>query len=91
MSEFHIYNLGNLPLIIFKTNVGYIATPYISKEMAEKVGDIAAFTDGVKTKEAFVKGKIRKITKWAEDLGLREGMTVKRAMRILEEAETKST
>ncbi|MFH2107017.1 MAG: DUF1805 domain-containing protein [Candidatus Micrarchaeota archaeon] len=93
MDEFHfdgrIYatlkgNLGNLPLIVVKAKNGYIACSYIDKDTAEKVGDVAAFVSGVKNIDDFMKAKIRETTTWAEDLGIREGMSVKKALELMD-------
>lgn len=77
-------SLGNLPLIVVKAKHGYIACSYINKETAEKVGDIAAFVSGVKDIDDFMKAKIRGTTTWAEDMGIREGMSVKKALEIMD-------
>ncbi len=77
-------DIGNLPLIVVKAKKGYIACSYIDKETAEKVGDIAAFVSGVKCLEDLKKAKIRSTTTWAEDLGIREGMSVKKALEIMD-------
>jgi uncharacterized protein YunC (DUF1805 family) len=76
---------GNLPLIIYKGKKGYVASAYISTKTAEKVGDVAAITIGARNVEEFLKAKIKEVTVWAEDLGIREGMTVKKAIEILDE------
>jgi len=78
------HNIGNLPLIVVRAKNGYIACSYIDKETAEKVGDVAAFVSGVKSMDDFVKAKIRHTTTWAEDLGIREGMSVKKALELMD-------
>lgn len=83
------HNIGNLPLIVVKAKNGYIACSYIDKETAEKVGDVAAFVSGVKTMDDFMKAKIRHTTTWAEDLGIREGMSVKKALELMDLQEEK--
>ena len=77
-------NIGNLPLIVVKAKKGYIACSYIDRETAEKVGDIAAFVSGVKCIGDLKKAKIRQATTWAEDLGIREGMSVKKALELMD-------
>ncbi len=76
--------MGNLPLIVVKAKRGYIACSYIDKQTAEKVGDIAAFVSGVKNLDDLKKAKIREATTWAEDLGIREGMSVKKALELMD-------
>ena len=80
-------DIGNVPLIIVKAKKGYIACSYIDKATAEKVGDIAAFVSGVKNLEDLKKAKIRETTTWAEDLGIREGMSVKKALELMDVGE----
>jgi uncharacterized protein YunC (DUF1805 family) len=77
-------DIGNVPLIIVKAKKGYIACSYIDKATAEKVGDIAAFVSGVKSLDDLKKAKIRETTSWAEDLGIREGMSVKKALELMD-------
>ena len=77
-------DLGNLPLIVVKAKAGYIACSYIDKDTAEKVGDVAAFVSGVKNMDDFLRAKIRSTTTWAEDMGIREGMSVKKALEIMD-------
>jgi len=79
-------NLGNLPLIVVKAKKGYIACSYIDKDTAEKIGDVAAFVTGVKSVEDFLRAKVRTTTTWAEDIGIREGMSVKKALEIMDGA-----
>ena len=86
--DIFFYELGSLPLIVLKCKRGYIATTYISKDMAEKVGDVAGFVKGVKTIDDFMKAKLKETTTWGENAGIRDGMTVKRAMEILNSEET---
>ena len=76
--------IGNLPLIVVKAKSGYIACSYIDRETAEKVGDVAAFVSGVKNVDEFLRAKIRSTTTWAEDMGIREGMSVKKALEIMD-------
>lgn len=79
------FSLGNVPLLIIKAKKGYVACGYISKEAAEKFGDVAAFVTGVKTWEDFLKAKIKTFTVWADDLGIREGMSVKKALELMDQ------
>ena len=76
--------IGNLPLIVVRAKTGYVACSYIDKETAEKIGDVAAFVSGVKSMDDFMRAKIRQTTSWAEDLGIREGMSVKKALEIMD-------
>lgn len=86
MSRILMINLGNLPLFIYKSlkTPGYIASYYIDLNNADKVGDVAAVSHPARTKEEFLKAKLLGVTSWAEKLGLKSGMQVKRAIKILE-------
>ncbi len=84
--KYHAFQqtLGNLPMIVVKAKKGYIACSYINKETAEKVGDVAAFVSGVKNINDFLSAKIKCTTSWAEDLGIREGMSVRKALELMD-------
>jgi uncharacterized protein YunC (DUF1805 family) len=79
------FALGNVPLLIVKAKKGYVACSYISKDAAEKFGDVAAFVSGVKTFDELFKAKIKAFTTWADDLGIREGMSVKKALELMDQ------
>lgn len=79
--------LGNLPLIIVCAKRGYIACSYVDKATAEKVGDVAAFVSGVKEYSDFFNAKIKTTTSWAEDIGIREGMSVRKALELMSQEE----
>ncbi|MFN3910242.1 MAG: YunC family protein [Candidatus Anstonellaceae archaeon] len=78
------FELGNLPLLVLKCKKGYIACCYLDKKSAENLGDVAAFVPGVKSFDEMLKSKIRTMTAWAEEIGIREGMSVKKAIELLE-------
>jgi uncharacterized protein YunC (DUF1805 family) len=78
-------SIGNLPLIVVRAKHGYVACSYIDKETAEKIGDNAAFVSGVKNIDDFLRAKIRETTTWAEDIGVRKGMSVKKALELMDE------
>ncbi len=75
--------LGNIVLIVVKAKKGYISSSYLDIKTAEKVGDVAAVVRNAKSLNGFLRGKLDSVTMWAEDLGLRPGMSVKRAIKIL--------
>ncbi|OIO20801.1 hypothetical protein COV61_03560 [Candidatus Micrarchaeota archaeon CG11_big_fil_rev_8_21_14_0_20_47_5] len=78
------FELGNVPLLILKVKSGYVACSYIDKATAEKLGDIACFVSGVKSYDDMYKAKVKCATQWAEDLGIREGMSVKKALELID-------
>lgn len=73
-----------MPLLILKAKKGYVACSYLNKMSAEHLGDIAAFVPGVKSFEDLYCSKIRDMTAWAEEIGIREGMSVKKALEIMD-------
>lgn len=75
--------VGNIPIIVICAKHGYLSSSYLSIETADKVGDVAAVVRNAKDLEDFMKGKVDTVTSWAEDMGLRQGMSVKRAIKIL--------
>lgn len=75
--------LGTVPLLIIKAENGYVASTYIDYGAAEKLGDIACFVSNVKSFEDFEKAKVKQVTSWAEDLGIRPGMSIKKALEIM--------
>lgn len=79
--------IGNLTLIVVRAKRGYIACSYVSKDTAEKVGDVAAFVSGVKEYSDFFNAKIKGTTTWADDMGIREGMSVRKALEIMDTEE----
>jgi uncharacterized protein YunC (DUF1805 family) len=78
------FELGNMPLLILKCKKGYIACSYLDIKSAERMGDIAACVSGVKSFDELLKSKIKGMTVWAEEIGIREGMSVKKAIELLE-------
>ncbi len=79
-----IFPLGNVPLLVLKAKKGYVACSYIDRQTAEHLGDVAAFVSGVKSFEEMFRAKIRHMTAWAEELGVREGMSVKKALELMD-------
>ncbi len=76
--------IGNLTLIVVRAKRGYIACSYVNKATAEKVGDVAAFVSGVKNYSDFFNAKVKDTTTWADDLGIREGMSVRKALELMD-------
>jgi uncharacterized protein YunC (DUF1805 family) len=78
------YELGNKPLLILKAKKGYVACSYLDRSSAENLGDIAAFVCGVDSFEDLYTSKIKNMTAWAEEMGIREGMSVKKALELMD-------
>ncbi len=79
-----VYELGNAPLLILRAKSGYVACSYVDRHACERLGDVAAFVSGVRSFDDMLKAKIRNATQWAEDLGVREGMSVKKALELMD-------
>ena len=73
----------NVPLIIIKAAKGYVATTHLDKKKVEKLGEIACFISPIKSLGSLQKSKIKDVTSWAEEIGIKQGMTLKRALEIL--------
>ena len=79
-----LFSLGNMPLMVVKAKKGYVACAYLDKQNCEHLGDVAAFVSGVKDLDSFSHAKIKHMTVWAEEMGIREGMSVKKALEIMD-------
>ncbi len=73
----------NTPLIIIKAAKGYVATTHLDRKKIETLGEIACFISPVMKTNSLRKSKIKEVTSWAEDIGIKQGMTLKRALEIL--------
>ena len=73
----------NAPLIVIKASKGYVATTHLDKKKVESLGEIACFISPVMSLNSLKKAKIKDTTSWAEELGIKQGMTLKRALEIL--------
>lgn len=75
--------LGAKNLVIVRAPRGYIACGYISSDVAERLGDAAAFVSGVATIDDLLSAPIVKATSAAEARGVRCGMTATQALKYL--------
>lgn len=82
-----VFELGNMPLLVLKAKKGYVACSYLDRMSAEHLGDIAAFVCGVNSFDELYNSKIKNMTAWAEEMGIREGMSVKKALEIMDKHE----
>ena len=79
-----VFSLGNMPLLIVKARKGYIACSYLDKTSCEHLGDVAAFVSGVKCFDDLKHAKVKCMTVWDEEMAVREGMSVKKALEIMD-------
>ena len=75
-----IKNLGKAPLIIAKTDKGYVMCGYLNIEVAEKLGDVAAIVSGVSSVEELLEKPVKAVTTKARSLGVEPGMTGREAL-----------
>ncbi len=75
-----VKNLGKAPLIIAKTDKGYIMCGYLNIEVAEKLGDAAAIVSGVSSVEELLEKPVKAVTTKARSLGVKPGMTGREAL-----------
>ncbi len=75
-----VKNLGKAPLIIAKTDKGYVMCGYLNIEVAEKLGDAAAIVSGVSSVEELLEKPVKAVTTKARSLGVEPGMTGREAL-----------
>ncbi len=75
-----VKNLGKAPLIIAKTDKGYVMCGYLNIEVAEKLGDAAAIVSGVSSVEELLEKPVKAVTTRARSLGVEPGMTGREAL-----------
>jgi uncharacterized protein YunC (DUF1805 family) len=81
---------GNIPLFIFMSKKAYIVNYYLDIKAAERVGDLAAVSSAATTIDEFLKSKIQAVTEYAANqYGIKPGMQVKRAIKIILSKEQK--
>ncbi len=77
-------DMGNANLLLIKADKGFIMCGYLDIETAEKLNDAACIVKGVKNFEDMLNARIVKVTTKARELGIKEGMSGKDALKILE-------
>jgi len=76
-------DMGNANLLLIKADKGFIMCGYLDIETAEKLNDAACIVRGVKNFDDVLNAKIVKSTSKAKNLGIKEGMLGKDALKIL--------
>jgi len=77
-------DMGNANLLLIKADNGFIMCGYLDIETAEGLNDAACIVKGVKNFDDMLNAKIVKATTKAKELGIKEGMSGKDALEILE-------
>lgn len=75
--------LQKVPLLIIRTPRGYVGCGYFSPTTMRAVGDCAAIVKGVKNISQMLRAPITYVTPRARKLGLKKGMRVEAALKIL--------
>jgi uncharacterized protein YunC (DUF1805 family) len=79
--EEHVIELANGNLVLLKAKKGYVMCGLLNIETAERLGQAAAMVTSVKTAEDARNAKIKAATTQAKNLGVKEGMSAKEALR----------
>ncbi len=75
--------LPGAPLLLLVAPKGYVMCGYLSIETAEKLVQAAAVVTGVKTFEDVLNAKIVRATTKAKELGIRDGMLGREALKLM--------
>jgi len=75
--------LDNVCVILFKARRGLLACSYFSVETADRLGDALALVSGVSSFDDVLDAGIIKVSIKARELGLKEGMSGRQALKIL--------
>ena len=76
-------DLPGAPLLLLAAPRGYIMCGYLNLGTAEKLGQAAAIVTGVKSFEDVLNAKVASITTRAKQLGIREGMPGREALKLM--------
>ena len=76
--------LQNANFLMIVAKKGFIMCDYLNSDTAEKLNDAACVVTGVKTFDDVLNAKIVKLTTNARELGIKEGMLGKEALKLLE-------
>lgn len=74
-------DLHGAPLLLLMAQKGYIMCGYLNIDTAEKLGQAAAVVTGVKSFEDVLNAKVVRLTTRAKQLGVKEGMLGRDALR----------
>ena len=79
----HVIKMQNAVLVLVKTEKGFVMCGYLDIKTAEKLGDAACIVRGVKSVDDLLNAKIVEMTKKAEKLGIKLGVTGREALEKL--------
>ncbi|RLI13617.1 DUF1805 domain-containing protein [Candidatus Bathyarchaeota archaeon] len=72
---------GSPPLLLLVAEKGFVMCGYLNIEVAERLGVAAAMVSGVRTFEDVLEAPIRALTSKARELGVKEGMKGREALK----------
>ena len=75
--------LPNAPLLLLLHERLVVGCGYISAEAMEKMGNAACIVKGVRSFQEMLDAEIAEITSKAEELGLKKGMRLEDALKML--------
>jgi uncharacterized protein YunC (DUF1805 family) len=71
------------PLLILKGSKGLLGCGYLNIETFDKTGEAAAIVSGVATFDDMASAVVAKVSRTAQELGLRVGMTGAQALELI--------
>ncbi|MBO8179097.1 MAG: DUF1805 domain-containing protein [Archaeoglobus sp.] len=75
--------LPNAPLLLLLHEKLVVGCGYISAEVMEKMGNAACIVKGVRSFQEMLDAEIAEITSKTEELGLKKGMKLEDALKML--------
>lgn len=75
--------LPRAPLLLLVAPKGYVMCGYLNLETAERLGQAAAMVKGVKSFDEVLEASIAAGTTKAKELGIREGMLGREALKLM--------
>lgn len=75
--------LHRAPLLVLVAPKGYVMCGYLNLETAERLGQAAAMVKGVRSFEDVLKTGVTAVTTKAKELGIREGMLGREALKLM--------
>jgi uncharacterized protein YunC (DUF1805 family) len=75
--------LKNAPLILINSSNGYVMCGYLSMDIANKMGDIAAKVTGVKTIQDALDAKIVDLSIEAQKFNVELGMSSRKFLNVI--------
>lgn len=83
--EFTAYSIPttNTSVLIIGADKGFLGCGYINIDVANRVNDVCAIVNGVKSPDDMLDAKVVAVSKAAGQLGIKEGITGKEALLLM--------